>query len=70
MVVYERGLTMLAHSAIIGFAIFLMMKYALNQPTAVAEDRSIVIAAFILIYMILFGHGLPGQLNKNVSFIG
>ena len=64
----ERGLMMLAHSAMIGIAIFLMMRYALNQSQAVAEDRSIVIAAFVLIYMILFGHGLPGQINKNVSF--
>ena len=64
----ERGLMMLAHSAMIGIAIFLMMLFALNQSQAVAEDRSIVIAAFVLIYMILFGHGLPGQINKNVSF--
>lgn len=64
----ERGLMMLAHSAMIGIAIFLMMRFVLNQPGAVAEDRSIVIAAFVLIYMILFGHGLPGQINKNVSF--
>lgn len=64
----ERGLMMLAHSAMIGIAIFLMMRFALNQSQAVAEDRSIVIAAFVLIYMILFGHGLPGQINKNVSF--
>ena len=64
----ERGLMMLAHSAMIGIAIFLMMRYALNQSQAVAEDRSIVIAAFVLIYMIFFGHGLPGHINKNVSF--
>lgn len=64
----ERGLMMLAHSAVIGIAIFLMMRFVLNQPGAVAEDRSLVIAAFVLIYMILFGHGLPGQINKNVSF--
>ena len=64
----ERGLMMLAHSAMIGIAIFLMMRFVLNQPGAVAEDRSLVIAAFVLIYMILFGHGLPGQINKNVSF--
>jgi len=64
----ERGLMMLAHSAMIGIAIFLMMRFVLNQPEAVAEDRSLVIAAFVLIYMILFGHGLPGQINKNVSF--
>lgn len=64
----ERGLMMLAHTAMIGIAIFLMMRFVLNQSEAVAEDRSLVIAAFVLIYMILFGHGLPGQINKNVSF--
>jgi hypothetical protein len=64
----ERGLMMLAHSAFIGFIIFFMMKFFLNQPQAVAEDRSLVIAAFIMIYMILFGHGLPMSMNKNISF--
>jgi hypothetical protein len=37
----ERGLMMLAHSAMIGIAIFLMMRFVLNQPQAVAEDRSL-----------------------------
>ena len=66
---YERGIVMLAHSAMIGIAIFLMMKFILNQPQAIAEDRSIVISAFVLIYMVMFGHGLPTQLNRNLSFI-
>jgi len=66
---YERGLVMLAHSAMIGVAIYLMMRYVLNQSALVAEDRSIVIAAFILIYMVMFGHGLPGQMNRNLSFL-
>jgi len=60
---------MLAHSAMIGIAIYMMMRYVFNQPAFVAEDRSIVIAAFILIYMVMFGHGLPGQMNKNLSFM-
>ncbi len=66
---YERGATMLAHSAMIGIAIYLMMRYVFKQSPFVAEDRSIVIAAFILIYMVMFGHGLPGQMNKNLSFM-
>jgi len=53
----------------IGIAIYMMMRYVFNQPAFVAEDRSIVIAAFILIYMVMFGHGLPGQMNKNLSFM-
>jgi TRAP-type C4-dicarboxylate transport system permease small subunit len=66
---YERGSIMLAHSAMIGIVIYLMMRYVFNQSSFVAEDRSIVISAFVLIYMIMFGHGLPGQINKNLSFL-
>jgi TRAP-type C4-dicarboxylate transport system permease small subunit len=66
---YERGAIMLAHSAMIGLAIYVMMRFVFNQPPLVAEDRSIVLAGFVLIYMIMFGHGMPGQINKNLSFL-
>jgi TRAP-type C4-dicarboxylate transport system permease small subunit len=66
---YERGAVMLAHSAMIGIAIYLMMRYVFNQSALVAEDRSIVIGAFVLIYMVMFGHGMPGQMNRNLSFL-
>jgi TRAP-type C4-dicarboxylate transport system permease small subunit len=67
---YERGAIMLGHSAMIGIVVYMMMRYVFNQSPFVAEDRSIVIAAFVLIYMVMFGHGMPTQLNKNLSFIG
>jgi len=35
------------------------MIYVLRQAPSVAENRSLIIAALILIYMILFGHRLP-----------
>jgi TRAP-type C4-dicarboxylate transport system permease small subunit len=66
---YERGVVMLAHSVMIGIAIYMMMRYIFNQPALVAEDRSIVIGAFVLIYMVMFGHGMPGQMNRNLSFL-
>lgn len=66
---YERGVVMLAHTAMIGIAIYLMMRYVFNQSALVAEDRSIVIGAFVLIYMVMFGHGMPGQMNRNLSFL-
>jgi hypothetical protein len=40
------------------------MLLGLGQKNEVAERRSILIAAGVLIYMILFGHGLPLKLNK------
>jgi hypothetical protein len=55
----ERGLMMVAHSTIIGFSLYLLMFYLLRQSQPTAENRSILLAACILIYMILFGHGLP-----------
>lgn len=66
---YERGAIMLAHSAMIAIAIYVMMRFVFNQPPLVAEDRSIALGAFVLIYMIMFGHGMPGQINKNLSFL-
>jgi TRAP-type C4-dicarboxylate transport system permease small subunit len=66
---YERGSMMLLHAAMIGVVIYMTMRYILNQSALVAEDRSIVIAAFVLIYMVMFGHGMPNQLNRNLSFL-
>jgi hypothetical protein len=57
---------MLLHSVVIGLILYLVMVFGLGQQQIVAENRSILIAACIVIYMILFGHGLPGQLNKFV----
>jgi hypothetical protein len=62
----ERGLMMLAHSLIIGVLLYIFMIYMLKQKPAIAENRSILIAAFILAYMILFGHGLPTKINKTI----
>ena len=42
------------------------MIYILGQNQSVAENRSILISAFVLIYMILFGHGLPDKINNDL----
>jgi len=60
----ERALVMVVHSAIIGLFLYLVMIFGLSQPPSVAENRSVLIAAVVLIYMIVFGHGLPVQINK------
>ena len=62
----ESGLTMLLHSAVIGLVAYLVMLYILGQTQVVAENRSIVLAAFVVIYMIAFGHGLPTTVNTNL----
>lgn len=62
----ENGRMMVLHSAIIGILLYLFMIYILDQKQIVAENRSILLAAFVLIYMILFGHGLPNSINKNL----
>jgi len=62
----ENGLMMLMHSVIIGILLYLFMIYILGQKPIVAENRSVLLAALILVYMILFGHGLPKSINKNL----
>ena len=61
----ESGLTMLMHSAIIGIILYIIMVYVLKQRQSVAENRSLLLAAVTLIYMILFGHGLPTKINSD-----
>jgi len=62
----ERGLAMVLHSVIIGIILYLIMVLGLGQQANIAENRSILIGAVVLIYMILFGHGLPLKINKLI----
>jgi len=62
----EKGRMMLMHAIIIGILLYVIMIFALGQRQSVAENRSILLAALILVYMILFGHGLPTSINNNL----
>jgi hypothetical protein len=65
---HESGRMMVLHAVIIGIFLYVLMTFLLGQKQSVAENRSILLAALTLIYMILFGHGLPtlSVLNKNL----
>ena len=60
----EGALTHLFHAFIIAIVLYLLMIFGLKQSQNMALNRSILIGAFALIYMILFGHGLPTHINK------
>ena len=62
----ERGLAMFFHAIIIAVLLYFFMIVFLKQSQMVAENRSILIGAIVLVYMILFGHGLPTSINKNL----
>ena len=62
----ENGRMIVLHSVIIGILLYVFMIFMLGQKQSVAENRSILLAALILVYMILFGHGLPTSINKNL----
>jgi hypothetical protein len=57
---------MVIHSVVIGVALYALMTLILKQSPVVAENRSILIASCVLIYMIVFGHGLPGRVNPQL----
>jgi len=57
---------MVIHSILLGVLLYAIMIYVLGQRQIVAENRSILIAALVLIYMVMFGHGLPNKLNKDL----
>jgi len=57
---------MLLHSAVIGVILYVIMVYVLKQRRIVAENRSIILAAIVLIYMVMFGHGMPTKVNSDL----
>ena len=57
---------MVLHSVVIGIILYAIMLFILKQSQAVAENRSILIASCVLIYMIVFGHGMPGRINTQI----
>ena len=66
IVMMEQGRTMVLHSVIIGILLYIFMIFILKQTQEVAENRSILLAAVVLAYMILFGNGLPTSINNNL----
>ena len=62
----ESGTMMLFHSLLIMLLSFVIMRYVLGQSRGVAEDRSVLLGGVALVYMVLFGHGLPDRVNPNI----
>jgi len=62
----NSSVTMVLHSIVITAVLFVIMTTVFNQKSEIALNRSILVGAVILIYMVLFGHGLPTRLNKNI----
>lgn len=62
----DSGFMMVIHAFIITIILYFIMKYILKQNTSMAQDRSILIGALVLIYMLLFGHGFPTKINPNI----
>ena len=60
----EGPLTHAFHAFGIAAIIYMLMRFLLRQSQTMALNRSILIGAIALIYMILFGHGLPTHVNR------
>ena len=62
----ESGFMMFIHSAIITAILYVIMRFILKHSVMGAQDRSILLGALTLAYMILFGHSLPTHINPNI----
>lgn len=62
----EGGFTMFFHSALIAAIAYFIMVFIMKTGASVAEDRSVLLGGLVLVYMVLFGHGLPKSINKNI----
>jgi hypothetical protein len=62
----DSGRMMIVHSVLIAILLYVFMVFVLGQRQVVAENRSILLGALVLAYMMLFGHGLPSSINRSL----
>ena len=62
----ERGLMHLLHSAVIGVILYLVLVYGLKWSAGKSENMSVFVGGLALVYMVMFGHGLPTKINSNL----
>ena len=55
----ERGLVMVVHGVALSLVAYVLMVYALKQSPSMAENRSVLIGALAVSYMVVFGHTAP-----------
>lgn len=60
----DGALKHLYHAVIIALILYVLMRFVLRQSQTMAMNRSILVGAVALVYMILFGHGLPTHINR------
>jgi len=57
---------MVFHALLLMLLSYVLMRYVLGQSSPVAEDRSVLLGGVVLVYMVLFGHGMPGRVNPRI----
>jgi len=62
----ERGIMHLLHSIIIGIILYLVLTYIMNFKPGRAENLSVLVSGLAMVYMVLFGHGMPTKINTNL----
>ena len=62
----DQWYMMIIHAILIALVLYVIMLYVLKQPAIKAQNRSVLIGALVLVYMLVFGHGLPVSINKNL----
>ena len=62
----ERGLVHLCHSVIIAVILYVVLLYGLKWSAGKSENMSVLVGGLALVYMVMFGHGLPTKINSNL----
>ena len=57
----ERGLVMIVHGIALSLVAYVLMVYVLKQGQSMAENRSVLLGALAVAYMVVFGHMAPSM---------
>ena len=62
----ENVINIQLYSLMIGLIVFVVMKYFLKKDIKNCQNTSTIIGSLVVIYIVLFGLGLPTEVNRNI----
>ena len=62
----EGPMNMVWHSLMIAILFYAIGVYVLKHRRGLAYNRSFLVFSVVLTYMLLFGHGMPWKINRNL----
>ena len=62
----EGPLEMVLHGAVVAVIVYVVCKFLFKESESKCMTRSVALGLVVALYMVVFGHRMPGKVNPNL----